>query len=206
MFWTDLSSLNRGSDRQRDAYAAIIELDLFSILSEFDPILTGTFPLALDMPDSDLDVACHAPDLDRFRDVVTDAYGGEDDFVVRQVQKQDLPAVVCNFRAKRFAFALSAQALPVEEQDAYKHMVAEARLLREGGEEALEAIRELRAKGLPTEPAFGQYFCLEGDPYGKLAELADVSMGEISDIVVEAKFARRNRPEWQALILEPSLF
>jgi hypothetical protein len=205
VFWTDFSSLNRGTDRQRDAYAAIIELDLFSILSEFDPILTGTFPLSLETPESDLDVACHAPDLEHFDEVVTSAYGSEDDFVVRRVVKQDLPTLVCNFRAKRFAFELFAQPQPVEEQNSYKHMVAEARLLREGGEEALEAIRQLKAQGIKTEPAFGVYFCLEGDPYGKLAELADASMAEISDVVIEAKFARRNRPEWQALTLEPSL-
>ncbi len=203
MFWTDLSSLNRGTDRQRDAYLALIELDLFSVLADFDPMLTGTFPLSLDTAESDLDVACCAPDLDQFHDLVADVYGTEDDFFVRRVERHDLPTLICNFRAKRFAFEIFAQHRPVEEQHAYKHMVAEARLLREGGDEAVSAIRRLQEQGIKTEPAFGRYFCLDGDPEMRLAELADATVGEISEVVVEAKIARRNRPEWLALTREP---
>ena len=63
---------------------------------------------------------------------------------------------------------LFAQPRPVEEQNGYLHLIAEARLLREGGEEALQAIRQLKFEGVKTEPAFGQYFCLPGDPYESL--------------------------------------
>jgi hypothetical protein len=205
VFWTDLSSLNRGTDRQRDAYIALIQLDLFSILADYDPMLTGALPLNLDEAERDLDVACCAQDLDQFHEVVTEAYGTEDDFVVRRVEKQALPALVCNFRAKRFDFEIFAQDRPVEEQQGYRQMVAEARLLREGGEEAGAAIRRLKEQGLQTEPAFGHYFCLDGDPAMRLAELADATAAELGDVVIEAKIARRNRPEWQALMAEPSV-
>ena len=66
--------------------------------------------------------------------------------------------------------------------------------LREGGEEALQAIRALKMEGIKTEPAFGQYFCLPGDPYETLLTLADVSAEELSDVVIQAKFERRNHP------------
>lgn len=194
MFWDDLSYLNRGSDRQRSAYQVLIGLDLFSILSEFDPVLAGTYPLGIETPESDLDILCHADDLDRFTHVVEAVYGDEDDFTVRQREKNDLPTVICNFRAARMSIELFAQPCPTEEQRAYRHLVAEARLLREGGEDALHAIRDLKMDGMKTEPAFGEYFCLDDDPYEVLLELADAPAEKISEVVVQAKFARRDQP------------
>jgi hypothetical protein len=102
--------------------------------------------------------------------------------------------VISNFRVGKLPLELFAQSRPTEEQNAYRHMVAEARLLREGGEEALIAIRHMKQEGMKTEPAFGQYFHLDDDPYETLLTLADVSAEELSDVVIQAKFARRNQP------------
>lgn len=194
MFWNDLTYLNRGSDRQRDAFRVLIELDLFSVLAEFEPVLAGTFPLGIETPQSDLDILCYARDLDHFSTLVTGVYGDQDDFSVRHTEKSDLATVICNFRTQNIPIELFAQDRPTEEQNGYLHMVAEARLLREGGEEALMAIRELKLEGAKTEPAFGQYFCLDNDPYQTLLTLADVSAEEISEVVLQAKISRRNQP------------
>ena len=194
MFWNDLTYLNRGSDQQRDAFRVLINLDLFSILAEFEPVIAGTFPLGLETPESDLDILCYAEDLDRFVELVTNVYGDEDEFVVRRMEKNGLPTAICNFRSQRIPVELFAQARHSEEQNAYLHLVAEARLLREAGEEAVDAIRDLKREGMKTEPAFGQYFCLPDDPYETLLTLADVSAEELSDVVVQAKFGRRNIP------------
>jgi hypothetical protein len=194
VFWDDLTYLNRGSDRQRDAFRILIELDLFSLLAEFEPVLAGTYPLGIEMPESDLDVLCCAPDLARFEEVVVAAYGDEDEFMVVRKEKNGLPTVVSNFRVGTLPIELFAQPQPTEQQHAYRHLIAEARLLREAGEEALMAIRELKLEGMKTEPAFGEYFRLEGDPYETLLALADVPAEELSEVVIQAKFARRNLP------------
>ncbi len=196
MFWDDLTYLNRGSERQRDAFRVLIELDLFSILAEFDPVLAGTYPLGLETPESDLDVLCHAEDLDHFARVVEAAYGDEDDFTLRKREKNNLPSVICNFQVRTLPIELFAQPRPTEEQHAYRHMVAEARLLREGGDEALLAIRDLKMEGMKTEPAFGLYFCLENDPYETLLQLADAPAESVSEVVIQAKIARRAQPMW----------
>lgn len=203
MFWDDLTYLNRGSDRQRDAFRVLIELDLFSVLAEFDPVLAGTFPLGIETPTSDLDILCCAGDLEHFDEVVTAVYEDQDDFVIEHKEKNGLATVICHFRARNMSIELFAQQLATEEQVAYKHMVAEARLLREGGEEALYAIRELKMDGMKTEPAFGHYFCLPDDPYASLLHLADVSAEELSDVVIQAKFARRNQPMKLSAVLNP---
>ena len=194
MFWDDLTYLNRGSDRQRDAFRVLIELDLFSILAEFDPVLAGTYPLGIETAESDLDILCHAEDLAHFSQVVESVYGDEDDFELRQREKNELPSVTCNFNVGKLPIELFAQARPTEQQHAYRHMIAEARLLREAGEEAVLAIRDLKLEGMKTEPAFGHYFRLENDPYQTLLDLADAPAETLSDVVIQAKFARRDQP------------
>lgn len=194
MFWTDIAHLNRGSDRQRDAYQAMIELDIFCVLGDYDPVLAGTLPLGIETPESDLEVICEAADLDRFDALVEAAYGDLDDFQQRRGEEDGLPSSISNFRYRRFPVQIFAQPRPVSQQRAYRHMVAEGRLLREGGEEATGAIRQLRLDGLQTETAFGEYFCLEGDPNTVLAEMADAPTEELVQVVVQARMARRNRP------------
>lgn len=202
MFWDDLTYLNRGSDLQRDAFRVLIELDLFSVLADFEPVLAGTFPLGLETPQSDLDILCYAEDLAYFEQLVTAVYGDEDEFEVRHVEKNRLPSVICDFRYQNIPIQLFAQPRPTEEQHAYRHMIAEARLLREGGEDALHAIRELKRDGMKTEPAFAEYFCLADDPYEALLTLADASAEELSDVVLQARIGRRNSPLEFKSILE----
>jgi len=194
VFWDDLTYLNRGSERQRDAFRVLIELDIFSVLAEFEPRLAGTFPLGIETPQSDLDIICFAEDLPHFADVVTDAYGDQEGFELYGTEKNSLPTQICRFGVREIPVELFAQPRHSEDQNAYRHLVAEARLLREGGEEATYAIRDLKLEGVKTEPAFGQYFCLPGDPYETLLTLADASAEEISEVAIQAKFERRNHP------------
>ena len=83
-----------------------------------------------------------------------------------------------------FDFELFAQAIPVEQQHGYVHMLIEARLL-DLFPEAREAIRALKRDGLKTEPAFGQYFGIMGDPYAALLDLA-----ALDDETLLRRFAR----------------
>lgn len=202
MFWDDLNYLKLGSERQRDAFRVIIEQDFFSILAEFDPVLAGTYPLGIETPTSDLDILCYAEDLEHFSEVVEHAYGEEDDFVINHKEKNDLPTMICNFQIGALPIELFAQPCPSEEQHAYRHMVAEARLLREGGDDAVAAIRDLKMEGMKTEPAFGQYFCLPDDPYETLLTLADASAEVLSEVVIQAKIERRNQPMKMRAVLE----
>lgn len=202
MFWDDLTYLNRGSERQREAFRVVIELDIFSVLAEFEPLLAGTFPLGIETPQSDLDIICFAEDLAYFAEVASGAYGDQEDFDLYQTEKNGLPTLVCRFHVREIPIELFAQPRHSEEQNAYRHLLAEARLLREGGEEATRAIRDLKLEGVKTEPAFGHYFCLPGDPYETLLTLADASAEEISDVAIQAKFERRNHPTKLSMALE----
>ncbi|MFQ5796001.1 MAG: DUF4269 domain-containing protein, partial [Candidatus Bipolaricaulia bacterium] len=69
------------------------------------------------------------------------------------------------------------------DQNAYRHMAVEARLLAIGGEQARQEIRRLKRTGLKTEPAFACYFNLEGDPYQVLLQLATLSDDELRAVI-----------------------
>src|SRR6476660_2510214 len=119
VFWGDLTFLNRGSERQREAFRVLIDLDIFSVLAEFDPLLAGTFPLGIETPQSDLDILCYAEDLEHFAAVATEAYGGQDGFYLRHTEKNGLPTLVCNFHVGAIPIEFFAQPRRSEEQNAY---------------------------------------------------------------------------------------
>lgn len=189
--WTDLSYLLEGTRRQRDAYRTLQTLDLFHTLQDYTPILVGTIPLDIDTEQSDLDILCEAHDLNRFQQDVTTAFGRQPRFRVLATWKDQLPALVAGFTAEGFPVEIFAQPRPVTDQNGYRHLVVEARLLALGGEEARVRIRELKRAGLKTEPAFARYFQLDGDPYQTLLHLAQLSEAELAATVARGPRSHR---------------
>jgi hypothetical protein len=171
MNWRDISYLQQGGNRQQQAYKVLMSLGIFETLAEFDPVLVGTIPIQVDLPDSDLDIICEVCDLDRFERLLRAHYACEVGFVVKQ--KWGKAVLVCDFEYGGFPIQVFGQDVPVRRQRAYRHMLIEARLLEIAGEEARRAIRALKASGLKTEPAFARWFSLSGDPYLRLLELAE---------------------------------
>jgi hypothetical protein len=190
MFWDDISYLKYGAARQQEAYHTLIELDIFGALVDFDPILVGAIPLGIDTPESDLDILCHADDLVAFEKIVQWAYGEYENFALRYRKKDGLPTLICNFTYGTFAIEIFGQGRPTRAQRAYRHLAAEARLLQAADEAAKAAIRRLKEAGVKTEPAFGQYFCLPGDAYETLLELADAPLSVLIEVVERGAMMR----------------
>ena len=175
--WRDLTYLLQGTATQRAAYDALEMLQVFSLLRAFDPVLVGTIPLDIDIPGSDLDIVCHAAMVDAFARRLRDCFGHCDRFVLRQKMCNGLPTVIGRFAYQGFPVEIFGQPCPVARQHAFRHMLVEERLLRQGGEEVRRQIRRLKAQGLKTEPAFAAVFALEGDPYHTLLRLAETAEG-----------------------------
>lgn len=166
------------AERYWRAQQAIAELRLFQLLAAYRPLLAGTIPLGIDLPESDLDIICQVTDQGAFRRDLA-PLASQADFRVRTKPG----VIICNFTYSGFAFELYGQPGPPERSQAYLHMVAEARLLALAGPGAVQAIRALKAKGLKTEPAFAAYFGLAGDPYQVLLELAEAPLAELVELV-----------------------
>ena len=172
--WQDIGYLLNGTPRQQAAYHVLQGLQIFEILQDFTPVLAGTIPLGIEIPSSDLDILCEAHDADAFEYRVTTAFSGRTGFQIKSEMVDGLPTTIVNFEADRFPIEIFAQPPPVIQQNAYRHMVVEARLLAIGGPNAANEIRKLKQKGLKTEPAFAEYFRLSGDAYATLLALADL--------------------------------
>jgi hypothetical protein len=181
--WRDISDLARGTVRQQRAYRALQALGIFSALRDYTPILTGTLPLDIDVENSDLDIICEVHDLAAFERQVTSVFGAQEGFCIKQKIIGGMPTGVANFIFDGFPVEIFGQPRPVTEQNAYRHMVVEARLLAIGGERARREIRQLKRAGLKTEPAFARYFHLKGDPYAVLLQLAMLGEGELRGMI-----------------------
>lgn len=174
----------QGTARQRHAVRVLTDLRVCEQLCAYTPVLAGTFPLDLDVPGSDLDILCYAPDLTRLDADVRAAYGGCSEFGLRFSDKEGIPSLIAGFISDGLPIELFGQPVPVPAQRGYRHLRMEARLLRLGGRETHTAIRTLRAAGWKTEPAFAHHFGLEGDPYLALLAL------EVLDDDALARFVR----------------
>ena len=177
--WHKLTYLKTGTTQQQAAYHTLCHLGVFDTLRGFTPTLVGSIPIDVDIPGSDVDIICHTDALDIFQHVVRIAYEEIPDFQIKQKSFEGIPSIVAQFPFGGFPIEIFGQALPIEAQRAYRHMIIEARLLELFGERLRNNIRELKQTGLKTEPAFGQYFHLEGDPYLALLKLEILSDSEI---------------------------
>lgn len=167
----DIAYLKNGSDKQRRVWQLLISHGIFEKLAPFDPLLTGTIPIEIDRPDSDLDIICHCTDASAFESVLRSLFGTEQHFQCRSKVIGGHLSVVCSFEKEGFVIEIFGQNLPSRQQNAYRHLLIEARLLEERGPEFRRQVIELKQQGIKTEPAFARLLGLEGDAYEALLRL-----------------------------------
>jgi hypothetical protein len=149
---------------------AVARLGVLETLAAYDARIAGTPPLGLDMPDSDIDLLCHAPDLAGFADHLWNAFGAERCFRIKQWVSDGRP-VIASFHAHGWLFEIFGATEPVDRQPGWRHFAIERRLLALGSPHFRGALLAARMAGAKTEPAFGALLGLPGDPYQALLEL-----------------------------------
>ncbi|AFD09267.1 DUF4269 domain-containing protein [Solitalea canadensis] len=159
--WRSLEYLLNGTKRQKDAYYALNEIALMEKLKDYHPILVGTIPIDIDIPKSDLDIICQAHDYADFGKLVQFHFGNFDNFTTNQNENRFL----ANFKYGAFDIEIFATNQPTEAQPAYRHMLIEDRILQLLGNKFRSEIRNLKSKGLKTEPAFGALLEFGSNPY-----------------------------------------
>lgn len=164
--FTTINYLKEGNKRQKRAYEVLLKYKIFEKLSNYSPLLAGTIPIEIDVEESDLDIICEVEDKAEFERFLIQSFKN---FNLR-IEKLDInneESLVCNFELEEFPIEIFGQKKTVTEQNAYRHMIAEYRILQEKGEEFKQKIIELKKKGIKTEPAFGMLMGLE-NPYEDL--------------------------------------
>ncbi|MEN5308991.1 DUF4269 domain-containing protein [Chryseobacterium cucumeris] len=167
--FTRIDYLKDGNERQKKAYGTLTKHHFFDKLKDYSPILAGTVPIEIDIKGSDLDLIFEV-DLKYEQDFL-------DDLLFCQLIPHDVEVeypivngekcMTLNFMLEGFPIEIFGQNKPTKQQNAYLHMMAEYKILKEKGEEFKQRIIELKKQGIKTEPAFGILLGLE-NPYEDL--------------------------------------
>ncbi|MDQ1163072.1 hypothetical protein QE422_003440 [Chryseobacterium sp. SORGH_AS 447] len=167
--FTAIDYLKNGNDRQKRAYELLSKHLILEKLKEYSPVLAGTIPIEIDIEESDLDVICEVKDKAEFKRLLTDVFS-EFNIHIEELVINGREVITGNFTVEEFPVEIFGQDQPVTEQNAYRHMIAEYRILQERGEDFKQEIIALKKQGFKTEPAFGQLLGLE-NPYEYLLKL-----------------------------------
>ena len=169
--FTSIEYLKDGNERQQRAYEVLTKYQVFPKLKPYSPVLAGTIPIGIDIESSDLDIICEV-DLQFEEDFLDDIMfsrliPADVEVKVENILVNGEKSIVLNFMLEEFPIEIFGQNKPSLAQNAYRHMMAEYRILRDKGEEFKQKIIELKKQGIKTEPAFGMLLDLE-NPYKDL--------------------------------------
>ncbi len=157
----------------------IDSLGLFSELSQYCPLISGTIPLQIHHEHSDLDILCQASDLDSFERTCTKSWGEMNSFRIHRAKYNNKESSIVNFSAQGLEIEIFCQDQSVFTQNANRHYYAESKLLKILGKKFRREISELKKSGVKTEPAFGELLGLNS-PYEELLKLALLSEEELA--------------------------
>ncbi len=175
--WTDIEYLLNGNEKQQQSYNILMNTNIFRILKEYNPILVGTIPLEIDIEKSDLDIICEVHNFYEFEKSIINSFQKYENFNINKNNENQ--AIVANFFIKEFEIEIYGQAIPTKEQYGYRHMIIEDKILKLGGNKLKKEIINLKRNGMKTEPAFGKYLNLNGNPYEELLKLENMSNRDI---------------------------
>lgn len=161
----NIDYLKSGNKRQKEAFHLLKALKIFEKLKKYNPLLVGTIPIEIDIPESDLDIICQFEDQNEFSQRLVEIYGKNESFTLASKFFNGTQSIIAKFDAENFKIEIFGQNIPTEKQNAYKHMLIEHKILKEKGTEFKASIINLKQKGLKTEAAFSKLLGLEGDPY-----------------------------------------
>ena len=164
--FTTVNYLKEGNERQKRAYEVLLKHKIFEKLSDYSPLLAGTIPIEIDIEGSDLDIICEVKDSAEFEKFLIQVFENFD-VKIKKSDTDNEEFLVCNFELEEFPVEIFGQNKPVIEQNAYRHMIAEYKILEGKGKDFKQKIIELKKKGIKTEPAFGILLGLE-NPYEDL--------------------------------------
>ena len=169
--WQDIEYLKTGTVTQQKVYEVIKASNVMNVLTGFNRMLAGTYPLGINIPGSDLDIICSYREGIKFMKIIRDEFHDHEDFSIVKKEIRGQESVIARFIYRKYKFEIFGQAIPVKTQYAYRHMIIEDKLLRERDNAFREKILDLKIKGLSTEEAFAILLGIKGDPYEGLLKL-----------------------------------
>lgn len=162
-------ALNHIIELEKDARITAF-LSSLKAFAAYSPLLSGTIPLGISTPESDLDILMATTNFDQLAALIKQTYPSA------QIKVTD--HLVANFEFQGLPIEIYAENRPVLEQNAHRHLRIEGRLLKLLGPSFKRNVIELKQQGLKTEPTFGKLLELSS-PYEELLELYYLSDREL---------------------------
>jgi hypothetical protein len=166
--FSNIEYLKFGNQKQILAYDILTQNTILLNIAEFEPLLVGTIPINIAIENSDLDIICYWKNKTDFKAKIQSVFGNEREFKIRETKIDNKETVVANFKIDPFEIEIFGQNIPTKNQNGYKHMIIEDKILTSKGENFRLEIIKLKQKGYKTEPAFGHLLGLKNDPYLEL--------------------------------------
>tara|TARA_R110000868_G_scaffold164359_17_gene396938 strand:- start:6568 stop:7521 length:954 start_codon:yes stop_codon:yes gene_type:complete len=150
-------------EKHEQANSFLTKTNILTKLTHFSPLISGTIPLGIDTPESDLDILFQVKDFSQFESEVSALFN--------QATFKNTPEyILASFNFQGLPVELYASPIHPLHQNAHRHLRIEGRLLKLLGQDFRSKIIELKKQGVKTEPAFGQLLELE-QPYQELLNL-----------------------------------
>lgn len=165
-------------EENKKIHEVILESEILKTLKPFSPLVAGTFPLGLQTEKSDVDILLQASDLGYIQEIIEAYFSPYPDLKIKRSTVDGKPSLIANFSIQNVSFELFAQNVPTVQQTAYRHFLAEERILKLGGDQLKEQVMKLRMQGEKTEPAFAKCLGLTGDPYQAILNLHDLPLSK----------------------------
>ena len=180
--WKDINYLSKGNDTQIKVNLILKDHGIMDRLQKYCPILVGTVPIEINVAGSDLDIICAVHDFDQFEEELNNFFSMYPEFTTVRRTVDGIERIKANFICENWPIEIFGQAIPTTNQNGYKHMIIEARLLSLYGKEFRKRIIDLKSSGIKTEPAFAQELQLEGNAFEELLKLYDYTDEELKGL------------------------
>lgn len=178
MNFQSLAYLADGNPRQQAALAVLTRYAVFERLHTFHPVLAGTIPIAIDIESSDLDIICCWENKTAFWDALHRSFATNPEFHCTETIIHGQETVVAGCRLDGFELEFFGQSVPVEQQNAYRHLLIEHAILQTQDSSFRQQIIELKHQGCKTEPAFALLLGLDSNnPYQALLDFGQQHFG-----------------------------
>lgn len=175
-----------------DARAILQRGSVFERLAPFDPRWVGSIPLDIHGPGADADIACTGgSDLAAFKRALEAAFPDVPGLTVSDNEHAGEASVIARLELEGLPLEIFGRRRPVETHESFVHWRAEHRILALAEDRLRADIRDAKAGGLKTEPAFAKLLGLGGEPYAELLKLASPGDDALRAILRNAGYAVR---------------
>jgi predicted metalloenzyme YecM len=170
-------------ENNKPVYNAILDLNIFSHINMYEPLIVGTFPLGIPTGESDVDILLNAEDFQAAHQTIHGLVNHHKDYSYKSNTYRNTKYLIYSFTHNRVPFEIYVQNKSTVKQYGFRHFFLEERILQLAKPDWRKKLVQLRADGLKTEPAFAQLLNLPGDPYESLLSLYDKNDLELSQLV-----------------------